>query len=52
MHATNKQQDYLLKAVHAFKRKFFVISPDFEILAVNEQGLKNSNIEIGGGPLL
>ncbi len=49
MHSTNKEQDYLLKAVHAFKRKFFVISPDFEILAVNEQGLKNSNVEIGRG---
>jgi len=49
MHITKKQQDYLLKAVHAFKRKFFVISPDFEILAVNEQGLKSSNTEIVGG---
>ncbi|NIA19177.1 MAG: PAS domain-containing protein [Xanthomonadaceae bacterium] len=42
MHITDKQQDYLLRAVHAFKKKLMVISPDFKVLSVNEQGQKGS----------
>jgi len=41
MQLPDKQQDYLIRAVHAFKRKLFVISLDFKILAVNEQGLND-----------
>ncbi len=30
-----KSREYLLKAIAAFKKKFFVISPDFDVLAIN-----------------
>lgn len=48
MPITDKQQNYLLRAIHAFKRKFFVISPDFKILAINKQGLENRDGEFEG----
>ena len=35
---TEKSRHYLLKAIDAFKRKFFVISIDFDILAINTGG--------------
>ncbi|MEA1924040.1 MAG: ATP-binding protein [Pseudomonadota bacterium] len=44
MHSINDREEYLLRAVNAFERKLIVISPDFEILAVNDQGLKRSEI--------
>ncbi len=40
MHSVDDRENYLLRAAHAFKKKLIVISPDFEILAVNDQGLK------------
>ncbi|MBN2231744.1 MAG: PAS domain S-box protein [Deltaproteobacteria bacterium] len=48
MQITSEQQDFLFRAVNAFKRKLIVISPDFRILAANEQGLINQDIEING----
>ncbi len=35
---TEKSRHYLLKAIDAFKRKFFVVSTDFDILAINDGG--------------
>lgn len=35
---TEKSRNYLLKAIDAFKRKFFVVSTDFDILAINDGG--------------
>ena len=46
MYSINDREEYLLRAVHAFERKLIVISPDFEILAVNDQGLKHPDIKI------
>ncbi|MBN2331783.1 MAG: PAS domain S-box protein [Deltaproteobacteria bacterium] len=48
MQLTGKQQDYLFRAIHAFKRKLIVISPDFRILAVNKQGQMDQDIELNG----
>jgi PAS domain S-box-containing protein len=48
MPSTTEEHDYLFRAVNAFKRKLIVISPDFRILAVNEQGLKDQDIELNG----
>jgi two-component system NtrC family sensor kinase len=31
----NKEKEYLLKAIGAFKRRFIVVSPEFKILAAN-----------------
>jgi two-component system NtrC family sensor kinase len=31
----NKEKEYLLKAIAAFKRRFIVVSPEFKILAAN-----------------
>jgi two-component system, NtrC family, sensor kinase len=39
---------YLLKAVDAFKRKLFVISPDYQILAINAGGLKSEYPNFSG----
>ena len=48
MHSINDREKYLLRAIHAFERKLIVISPDFEILAVNDQGLKHFKDESRG----
>ncbi len=44
MNSIDNREEYLLRAVNAFERKLIVISPDFEILAVNDQGLKRPEI--------
>ena len=36
----DQNSTYLLKAVNAFRKRFFVISPNFEILATNLKGLE------------
>ena len=33
---TTKSKEYLLKAVNAFRKRFFVISPDFKVIATND----------------
>jgi len=40
--------DYLLKAINAFKRKILVISPDFKILAINNNSNQNWENDIVG----
>jgi PAS domain S-box-containing protein len=37
---TQKNQEILQKAIDAFRKRFFVISTGFEILAINTEGLK------------
>lgn len=38
---SEKSKDYLLKAANAFKRKLFVISKDYDILAVNASAIED-----------
>ena len=48
MHSINDQEKYLLRAAHAFRKKLIVISPQYEILAINDYGLKTFAIETYG----
>ena len=48
MHSIGDREKFLLRAAHAFKKKLIVISPDFKILAVNDQGLKIYGAETHG----
>ena len=43
-----KNNEYLLKAIDAFRKRFFVISTEFEILAIN-QGDGKEDSSIGSG---
>jgi PAS domain S-box-containing protein len=46
---TEKSREYLLKAVDAFRKRFFVISPDFKLLAINQMGMEEET-RISGKP--
>ncbi|MBU4317240.1 MAG: PAS domain S-box protein [Proteobacteria bacterium] len=45
---TQKNNEYLLKAIDAFRKRFFVISTEFEILAIN-QGDGKQDCSTGAG---
>ena len=44
---TEIEKEHLLKAVDAFGRKFFVLSPDFKILAARN-GITDNKINLTG----
>ena len=44
----NKEKEYLLKAIAAFKRRFIVVSPEFKILAANCRLTSTTESEVIG----
>jgi len=46
--ARKNENEYLLKAINAFKRKILVISPDFNILAINNDSNQTCENDIIG----
>lgn len=47
---SERENEYLLKAINAVKRKILVISPDFKILAINSDSLKTLKHGLIGKP--
>lgn len=47
---SNKENEYLLKAINSFKRKLLVISPDFNVIAINSDSCQSIKHGLIGKP--